>query len=285
MIAVTGASGQLGRLVIQALLGTVPANQVLAIVRDVSKADDLRASGVQLRQGDYSKPDTLASALEGVKKLLLVSSSEVGQRLEQHKNVIQAAKTAGVELIAYTSILHADTSPLVLAKEHIETEQLIRDSGLPFVFLRNSWYIENYFSAVGTALETGKVFGAAGEGKFSAASREDYAAAAAAVLTGSDQAGKIYELAGDQAFTLGELAATLADLSGKPVTYVNFAETEYKDMLVSFGLPEGFAYVLAQSDTGAAQGGLYDADGQLGKLIQRPTTTLRAVLQAHLSSI
>ncbi|MFZ6722661.1 SDR family oxidoreductase [Undibacterium sp. Ji49W] len=285
MIAVTGASGQLGRLVIQALLGTVPANQVLAIVRDVSKADDLRASGVQLRQGDYSKPETLASALQGVKKLLLVSSSEVGQRLEQHKNVIQAAKTAGVELIAYTSILHADTSPLVLAKEHIETEQLIRDSGLPFVFLRNSWYIENYFSAVGTALETGKVFGAAGEGKFSAASRADYAAAAAAVLTGSDQAGKIYELAGDQAFTLAELAATLADLSGKPVAYVNFAENEYKDMLVSFGLPEGFAYVLAQSDTGAAQGGLYDGDGQLGKLIQRPTTTLRAVLQAHLSSI
>ncbi|MBI3729489.1 MAG: SDR family oxidoreductase [Burkholderiales bacterium] len=285
MIAVTGASGQLGRLVIQALLGTVPANQVVAIVRDVSKVEDLRASGVQVRQGDYSQPGTLAAALQGVKKLLLVSSSEVGQRLEQHKNVVQAAKKTGVELIAYTSILHAHTSPLLLAQEHIATEQLIRDSGLPFVFLRNAWYIENYFSAVGTALQTGKIFGAAGEGKFSAASRADFAAAAAAALTGNDQACKIYELAGDQAFTLSELAATLSELSGKPVTYVNHTETEYKDLLVSFGLPEGFAYILAQSDTGAAQGGLYDGSGQLGKLIQRPTATLRSVLQAHLATI
>ncbi len=285
MIAVTGASGQLGRLVIQALLGTVPANQLVAIVRDVSKAEDLRASGVQVRQGDYGQPQTLATALQGVKKLLLVSSSEIGQRQEQHKNVIQAAKAAGVELIAYTSILHADTSPLLLAQEHIATEQLIRDSGLRYAFLRNGWYIENYFSAVATALQTGKVFGAADEGKFSAASRADFAAAAAAVLSGSDHAGKIYELAGDQAFTLGELAATLSELSSKPVSYVNHTETEYKDLLVSFGLPEGFAYILAQSDTGAAQGGLYDAGGQLGKLIQRPTATLRSVLQAHLAAV
>lgn len=285
MIAVTGASGQLGRLVIQTLLDTVPANQIVAIVRDVSKAEDLRASGVQVRQGDYSQPETLATALQGVKKVLLVSSSEIGQRLEQHNNVVRAAKNAGVELIAYTSILHADTSPLLLAQEHIATEQLIRDSGLPFVFLRNAWYIENYFSAVGTALQTGKVFGAAGEGKFSAASRADFAAAAAAVLTSSDQGGKIYELAGDQAFTLAELAATLAELSGKPVAYVNHAENEYKDLLVSFGLPEGFAHILAQSDTGAAQGGLYDGSGQLAKLIQRPTATLRSVLQAHLATV
>ncbi|MFZ6735573.1 SDR family oxidoreductase [Undibacterium sp. Ji42W] len=285
MIAVTGASGQLGRLVTKALLGTVPANQVVAVVRDVSKAEDLRASSVQVRQGDYSHPQTLAVALQGVKKLLLVSSSEVGQRLEQHKNVVQAAKNAGVELIAYTSILHADTSPLLLAQEHIATEQLIRDSGLPFVFLRNAWYIENYFPAVGTALQTGKVFGAAGDGKFSAASRADFAIAAAAVLTGRDHAGKTYELAGDQAFTLAELAATLAELSGKPVAYANVAETEYKDMLVSFGLPEGFAHILAQSDTGAAQGGLFEASGQLGKLIQRPTATLHSVLQAHLATL
>ncbi|MFZ6713246.1 SDR family oxidoreductase [Undibacterium sp. TC9W] len=285
MIAVTGANGQLGRLVIQALLGTVPANQIVAIVRDISKAEDLSASGVQVRQGDYSQPETLTTALQGVKKVLLVSSSEIGQRLEQHNNVVQAAKNAGVELMAYTSILHADTSPLLLAQEHIATEKLIRDSGLPFVFLRNAWYIENYFSAVGTALQTGKVFGAAGEGKFSAASRADFAVAAAAVLTGSDQGGKIYELAGDQAFTLAELAATLAELSGKPVAYVNYAEAEYKDLLVSFGLPEGFAHILAQSDTGAAQGGLYDGSGQLAKLIQRPTATLRSVLQAHLATV
>lgn len=285
MIAVTGASGQLGRLVIQALLGTVPANQLVAIVRDVSKAEDLRASGVQVRQGDYGQPQTLATALQGVNKLLLVSSSEIGQRQEQHKNVIQAAKATGVELIAYTSILHADTSPLLLAQEHIATEQLIRDSGLHYAFLRNGWYIENYFSAVATALQTGKVFGAADEGKFSAASRADFAAAAAAVLSGSDHAGNIYELAGDQAFTLGELAATLSELSGKPVSYVNHTETEYKDLLVSFGLPEGFAHILAQSDTGAAQGGLFDSGGQLGKLIQRPTATLRSVLQAHLAAV
>ncbi|MCH8620864.1 SDR family oxidoreductase [Undibacterium sp. TS12] len=284
MIAVTGANGQLGSLVIQALMNTVPAGEIVAIVRDTAKAEKLRASGVQVRQGDYGQADSLGSALEGIDKLLLISSSEVGQRLEQHRNVIEAAKKAGVALLAYTSILHADTSPLLLAKEHVETERLIRDSGIPFTFLRNGWYIENYFPAISTALETGKVLGAAGDAKFSAASRADFAAAAAAVLTTKEQEGQIHELGGDQAFTLSELAASVSELSGKSVSYVNFSEPDYKNMLISFGVPPGFAHMLAQSDSGAAQGGLYEPGRQLSRLIQRPTTALQTVLKAYLSS-
>lgn len=287
MIAVTGANGQLGSLVIQVLMNTIPAGEIVAIVRDTAKAEKLRASGVQVRQGDYGQAGSLSSALEGIDKLLLISSSEVGQRLVQHRNVIEAAKKAGVALLAYTSILHADSSPPLLAKEHVETERLIRDSGIPFTFLRNGWYIENYFPAISTALETGKVLGAAGDAKFSAASRADFAAAAAAVLTTKGQEGQegqIHELGGDQAFTLSELAASLSELSGKSVSYVNFSEPDYENMLISFGVPPGFAHMLAQSDSGAAQGGLYEPGRQLSRLIQRPTTTLQTVLKAYLSS-
>lgn len=274
MIAVTGATGQLGRLVIDALLKTEQPGDVIALVRDPQKAQDLAAKGVQVRPADYSQPQTLDSALAGVSKLLLISSSEVGQRSAQHRAVIQAAKAAGVELLAYTSLLQADTSPLGLALEHRDTEQALAESGLNHVVLRNGWYSENYTASVPAALEHGAILGSAGEGRISSASRADYAEAAAAVLTQPGQAGKVYELAGDESYSLQELAALVAEQSGKPVVYDDLPEEQYKAALVDIGLPEGFAALLADSDAGAAKGALFEESRQLSQLIGRATTPI-----------
>jgi NAD(P)H dehydrogenase (quinone) len=282
MIAITGATGQLGRLVIQELLRSVPAAQIVAAVRTPAKAQDLATLGVQVRQADYTQPDTLRAAFAGVDKLLLISSSEVGQRAPQHRSVIDAAKAAGVKLIAYTSILRADTSTLGLAAEHKETETALTASGVPFVLLRNGWYTENYAGVVATAVQYGTVMGAAREGRIAAASRADYAAAAAAVLLKDDQAGKVYELAGDTAFTLTEFAAEIAMQSGKPVAYADMPQAVYAAELVKVGLPEGFAALLADSDAAAANGGLFDDGHQLSQLIGRSTTPISQTIAANL---
>lgn len=274
MIVVTGASGQLGRLVIQNLLKSVPAGEIVAAVRNPARAADLAALGVQVREADYTKPATLAAAFAGAGKLLLVSSSEVGQRAAQHAAAIDAAKAARVGLVAYTSLLRAPTSKIALATEHRETEAMLKASGLPHVLLRNGWYTENYTGSIGAALAHGVVLGAAGAGRISAAARADYAAAAAAVLTREDQAGKVYELAGDQPFTMAEFAAEVARQSGKPVAYQDLPEAGFKAALVGVGLPEGFAAVLAQSSATSAQGELFDGGRQLSALIGRPTTPL-----------
>lgn len=279
MIAITAASGQLGRLVIAELLKSLPAQQIVAAVRSPEKLADLAAQGVQVRRADYTDPASLEAAFAGVSKLLLISSSEIGQRTVQHANAIEAAKKAGVGLVAYTSILRADTSPLHLAQEHLATERLLAASGLPHVLLRNGWYTENYLYSAPTALQHGVVLGAAGEGRIASAARADYAAAAAAVLLGDGHAGKVYELAGDEAYTLGEYAAELSRQSGKTVVYKNLSQDEYRETLKSFGLPEGIAALLAQSDAGAALGGLFDDGHQLSRLIGRPTTSLSSLLK------
>lgn len=281
MILVTGASGQLGRLVIDNLLNTTPANQIVAAVRNPEKVVDLAEKGIQVRKADYSDLDSLVAAMQGVEKVLLVSSSEVGQRTAQHSNVINAAKQASVALIAYTSILNADKSPLILAKEHVETENLLAKSGVPYVLLRNGWYSENYTMGVAGALEHG-VVGCAEDGKLSTAARADYAAAAAAVLVKDGQAGKVYELAGDNSFTLSEYAAAISKVSGKTVAYQNVPETEFTKILVSVGLPEGFAAVLADSEAGAAKGGLFRDSKDLSTLIGRPTTSIEDSIKAAL---
>lgn len=196
MIAITGATGQLGHYVIESLMKTVPASQIVAIVRNPAKAQALAAQGITVRQADYGDEAALTSALQGVEKLLLISSSEVGQRAPQHRNVINAAKAAGVKFIAYTSLLHADTSPLGLADEHIETEKMLADSGIVYTLLRNGWYSENYLASAPAALEHGVFIGAAGDGKIASATRADYAAAAARVISEAGHEGKVYELAG-----------------------------------------------------------------------------------------
>ncbi len=280
MIGVTGASGQLGRLVIEELLSKIQPEQVVALVRDPVKVSDLASRGVQVREADYNRPETLNTALAGIDKLLLISSSEVGQRAPQHRNVIDAAKQANVGLLAYTSILHADTSPLGLATEHQETEAAITASGLPAVILRNSWYSENYLAAVPVALEHGVVLGSAGDGRIASAPRADYAAAAAAVLLAENQAGRIYELAGDTSYTLSELAAMIAEHSGKAVQYQNLPEEAYKGALMEAGFPEPFAALLADSDVGASKGGLFDDSHQLSQLIGRATVPMSDSVKA-----
>ena len=274
MIVVTGATGQLGHLVIKALLKKVPASGIVAAVRNVEKAGDIAALGVQVRHADYAQPSGWDAALKGADKVLLISSSEIGQRATQHRTVIDAAKRAGVKLLAYTSVLRADTSPLGLAAEHRETEAAIRASGVPFVFLRNGWYTENYTAGIANILSMGAVYGCAGNGRVSAAARADYAEAAAVALTAGNQAGKIHELAGDTDFTMSELAAEISRQSGKDIGYVNLPEADYKKALLGAGLPEFLAELLANSSTGASKGALFDESHQLGKLIGRTTTPL-----------
>lgn len=282
MIAITGASGQLGRLVIQSLRNQVSASDIIAVVRNPASVADLAAQGIQVRQADYTHPESLATAFVGVDKVLLISSSEVGQRRSQHQNVVDAAKRAGVDLLAYTSLLHADTSPLGLAQEHLDTEAYIKASGLPHVLLRNGWYTENYLASVAPALQHGAFIGSAAEGRIASAGRADYAEAAAAVLTQTAQAGKVYELAGDEAYTLGEFAAELSRQSGKTVPYVNLSQADFKGALLGAGLPEGLAELLADSDVGASKGGLFDGGHQLSALIGHPTTPLTVLMQAAL---
>jgi NAD(P)H dehydrogenase (quinone) len=285
MIAVTGASGHLGRLVVTALLRAVPPSMIVGAVRTPEKVRDLMSRGILIRQADYSRPDTLPRAFAGVDKLLLISGSEVGRRVEQHKAVIAAARQAGVGLFLYTSLLHADRSPLELREDHQQTEAAIRASGIPFALLRNCWYTENYTSAVVQAIKLGVHYGCAGTGRVSAASRADYADAAAAVLTAKDdQNGRIYELAGDEAFTLAEFTAEIARQSGKPVRYQDLPESEYKAMLVKAGLPEPIAAIIANADTGISKGALFDDSRQLHALIGRPTTPISVAISAALAS-
>lgn len=274
MIAITGATGQLGQHVIESLLKTVPASQIVAIVRNPAKATALSQQGITVRQADYSDEAAFTTALQGIDKLLLISSSEVGQRAPQHRNVINAAKAAHVKFIAYTSLLHADTSPLGLADEHVATEQMLAESGIAYVLLRNGWYTENYLASAPAALEHGVFIGAAGEGKIASATRADYAAAAARVISEDGHAGKTYELAGDAGWTLSQLAAELAKQSGKKVVYQNLSEADFAAALKGVGLPAGLADMLADSDTGASKGGLFDDSHTLSKLIGRPTTSL-----------
>lgn len=274
MIALTGATGQLGQFVVEELLKTVAAKQIVAIVRNPAKAQALSNQGVLVRQADYGDQAALTQALAGVDKLLLISSSEVGQRATQHRNVINAAKAAGVKFIAYTSLLHADKSPLGLHVEHVETEKMLADSGIPYALLRNGWYSENYLASAPAALAHGVFIGAAGDGKIASATRADYAAAAARVISEEGHVGKVYELAGDHGWTLSELAALLSKASGKNVVYQNLSEADFAAALKEVGLPEVFANLLADSDAGAAKGGLFDDSKTLSKLIGRPTTPI-----------
>ncbi|MFB6393673.1 SDR family oxidoreductase [Polymorphospora lycopeni] len=281
MITVTGATGHLGRLVVEQLLDRgVPAAGIVAAVRAPEKAADLAARGVQVREADYDRPETLAAALAGTDRLLLVSGNELGQRLRQHGNVVEAARSAGVSLLAYTSILAADTTSVPLGPEHKATEDLVRASGLPYVLLRNGWYLENYDLA--GAVAQGVILGAAGEGRVSAATRADFAAAAVAVLTGDGHAGKVYELGGDEAFTLAELAAEVTRQSGTEVAYRDLPVDEYARTLAGFGLPEPVARMLADSDAGLARGDLHTGTGDLSRLIARPTTPLPDAVAQHL---
>jgi NAD(P)H dehydrogenase (quinone) len=279
---VTGASGQLGHLVVQGLLETQTPGDIVAVVRNAEKAGDLAAQGVMVRVADYDDPPALEAALEGIDKLLFISSSEVGKRVGQHKNVIDAAKLAGVKHVVYTSAPKADTTRLILAPEHKATEEYLRNSGLDYTILRNGWYTENYLRTVETARRTGIIMAAAGAGRVASASRADYAAAAVAVLLGEGHEGRVYELSGDTAWDYDELAATMSGLIGKPVAYRPVDPSTLIETMTGAGLDERTAGFAAALDQNIADGLLGDTSGELSALIGRPTTPLREGLRIAL---
>jgi len=283
MIAVTGANGHLGQLVIERLLERVPVNQIIATVRSLEKVSRLRTRGVQVREADYSRPETLSTALRGVKRVLLISVDEVRQRFNLHKAVIDAAREVKLELLVYTSLLHADTSEIFLAREHRQTEDYIRASGLPFVILRNGWYLENHTSTLGSAIEHGALFGSSNDGRFASASRADYAAAAAAVLTQPVSRSRTYELAGDQSFSMTELASEVSRQIGREIPYRNLSGEEYAAVLLGLGLPQGVIDVIVDADENAIRGDLDSTSRDLSRLIARPTTTLFDAVSSALS--
>jgi NAD(P)H dehydrogenase (quinone) len=281
-VVITGATGHLGRLVVESLLERgLPADQIVATGRRTEKLADLADRGVVVRRADYTDSGSLKEAFQGADQVLLVSSSEVGQRYAQHVNAVDAARAAGVGLIAYTSITRADTSGMALAAEHKATEEYIRESGVPYVLLRNNWYLENYTDQLPVVLEHQALLGSAGEGRVSAASRADLAAAAATVLATDGHQGQVYELAGD-AFTLPEAAAVISEVSGQQVGYVDLPAEKYTEVLVGAGVPQPFAEVLADSDLGIARGDLDEPADDLSRLIGRPATSLRDAVTAAL---
>jgi len=274
-IAITGATGQLGRIVVSKLKEKA-GNNIVALVRSTQRAADL---GVEVREADYEKPETLDVALKGIDALLFISGSEIGRRVAQHQNVIDAAKKNGVKWIVYTSLLHADTTSLSIREEHVATEAALQQSGIPFTILRNGWYTENYAGTIPGAIAGGAYLGSAGDGKVSAASRKDYAEAAVTILTTDGHQGKVYELAGDEAFTLKDLAAEISKQSGKDIPYKNLPENEYAMILSGFGLPEGLAGAIAGIDVSVSKGDLFNDSKQLSKLIGRQTTPLSEVVR------
>ncbi|MCS0639367.1 SDR family oxidoreductase [Streptomyces sp. LP05-1] len=284
-IVVTGATGHLGRLVIDALLsGGIPAAGIAAVVRDKEKAAGLAARGVELRIADYSRPETLAGAFRSGDRVLLISGSEVGSRVAQHTAVIEAAGAAGVAQLAYTGILGGPEADFDLAAEHKVTEQLILDSGLPYTFLRNGWYTENYTEHLAPVLAHGAVVANAGEGRVASAPRADYAAAAAAVLTGEGHLGQVYELSGDTAWSFAEYAAELSRQSGREIAYRNVPADEHLAILTGAGVPEGFAAVLVDVDKAVERGALARTSGDLARLIGRPTAPLADSVAAALAT-
>lgn len=283
-ILVTGATGQLGRLVVEALLEkAVPADQIVAGGRNPAKLAELEALGVQTRSIDYSDPASLREAFDGVHKVLLVSGNIPGSRVSLHLNVIEAAKDAGVELIAYTSIPNAGTSTMALAVDHQDTERALNNSGLPVALLRNGWYLENYTDQVAGYLQHGSVFGSAAEGALNGATRADLAQAAAAVLLADDQGGTVHELGGSDSFTLADLAQEVTAATGQSVTYQDLPEEDFSHVLIGAGVPEAFARILADSDRGIARGDLLVQGNALETLLGRPATTLREAVRASAS--
>jgi NAD(P)H dehydrogenase (quinone) len=276
-IVVTGATGHFGRRAVQSLLARgVPAADIVATGRHVERAADL---GVTVRTAHYADPAALRAAFDGADKVLFVSGSEAGKRIAQHRDVVAAAKDAGVGYIAYTSIPKADRSTLILAREHLATERMLLDSGITYAFLRNSWYLENY--DLRAAVRNGAIAGAAGDGRISAALRADFAEAAAAAVIAAEP-NRVYELGGE-AFTLADLVAVTEKVAGKPVAYTDMTADQYADFLVGLGVPEQFAKVLADSDRGAAHGDLYVPVDDMEQLLGRPVTPLADAVRELLS--
>ena len=281
-IVVTAATGHLGRLALEALLakGVTPSD-IVAGGRNLEKLQDFADQGVRVQVIDYDRPETLAAAFQDADRVLFISASEPGRRIPQHQNVIDAAQAANVGLIAYTSIPKVETTTMKLAADHIATETALKASGLPVVLLRHGWYLENYTAQIPTYLQFGAVNGAAGGGLISAASRADYAAADVAALLEA-KGGEVYELGGDQGFTLTELAAEVSRQSGQEVVYNDLSTDAFGELLASVGVPVPFNEILADVDRAIRDGELHIATGSLSELTGRPTTSLADAVKAAL---
>ncbi|MFG2336955.1 SDR family oxidoreductase [Streptomyces yangpuensis] len=282
-IVVTAATGALGRLVVGELLERVPAGRVAVVVRDARKAADLAARGIEVRVADYGDPAALKGAFRPGDRVLLISGNEIGRRTAQHTAVIDAAKAAGVAQLAYTGILGGPEADFELAAEHTATERAVLASGLPYTFLRNGWYHENYTRELQTVLEHGAVVGSAGEGRIASAARADYAAAAAEVLTGEGHLNQVYELSGDTAWSLAEYSAEVSAQSGKEIVYTEVPADEHLRILTGAGVPEGFAAIIVDVDAAIARGRLAGTGGDLTRLIGRPTTPVAVAIGAALA--
>jgi len=280
--AVTGATGKLGRLVLDELLLKANPRDIVALARDPSALADYAMKGIEVRAADYDDPDSLKAALSGVDRVLLISGNAVGQRERQHGAVIDAATRAGVSYLAYTSVLNAQASKLMLAPEHVATEKLLEKSSLNYDVLRMPWYSENYVGALGPAIEHGAIYGATGDGKLATASRADLAAAAVGALINSP-GGRTYELAGNHPWTMQEFADEVSRQSGKPVKYVNQSECEYRATLEGAGLPPPVATLLASTSYLAGHGELYSGSTDLRDLAGRPSTPIKDTIAAALN--
>lgn len=279
-IGITGATGHLGQIIVGKLKEKVPAENIVALVRSPQKAAEM---GIEAREFNYNDPEPMVETLQGIDKLMLISASEIGKRIEQHSHIIEAAKKAGVKEIVYTSLLRADTSTLVLAGEHLETENKIKASGIPYTILRNGWYTENYTGSLNDVIKHGVLMGSSDEGKISSASRTDFAEAAVVVLTTEGHTGKIYELGGDEFFTMSDYAAEISKQSGKTIPYKNLPPEEFAAALQNAGMPEGYAQFYAGTHVSTEKGDLYDDTHQLSKLIGRATTPLSEVIAKALN--
>ena len=278
--AVTGATGQLGQLVVEQLKKRIANEEIVALARNLEKASGL---GVEVREFDYTKPEIMVESLKGIDHLLLISGSEFGQRAAQHTNVINAAKKAGVKWIVYTSLLRADTTGINIAGEHLASEKTLKESGIAYTILRNGWYSENYTMSIPGAIKGGAFLGSAKDGKISSASRADYAEAAAVVLSDEGYKGKTFELAGDSSYTLSDLAREVSKQAGTSIPYKDIPEQEYANILKNIGLPEGFAYALASWDVNASKGDLFCDTNHLTEILGRPTTPIAESVKVALS--
>lgn len=280
-IGITGATGQLGNWVVQKLKERIGSEYLVALVRNPDKAKKLE---IEVRPFDYNEEDGLEESLKGIDSLLLISGSEIGKRRIQHQNVIKAALLADVKRIVYTSLLHADKSSMSLASEHMATEELLKVCNIPYTILRNGWYTENYTSGLKHAVESGVMVSSAGKGKISSATREDYAEAAAVILTSEGYEGKVLELAGDESYTLNDLATEVSKQLGKEITHKNLPESEYAEILINSGLPRELAKSLASFDYCASKDELFDGDKVLSKILGRPTTSLREAVKTSIEN-
>ncbi|MEV5123764.1 SDR family oxidoreductase [Streptomyces decoyicus] len=284
-IVVTGATGALGRLVIEELLKRTAPDEIVAVARDRAKAAGLAARGVEVKVADYSRPESLQGVFTSGDRVLFISGNEAGRRLTQHRAVIDAAREAGVALLAYTSVLGGPTATFSIAEEHVATEQALLASGVPYCLLRNGWYHENYTGTLAATLRTGAVVGSAGQGRVATAARRDFAEAAAVVLTGSGHENSVYELSGDTAWTMAEYAAEVSRQTGRTIPYRDLPQERYVALMVEAGVPALGAQMIADADAGIARGELAATPGELSGLLGRPTTPLADAITEALKEL